>query len=378
MTTELEQLVFGMDANITRLSKKMDEANGKVDRAARRMERRMAEAQRQIEQSMERAFGNPFDGLKNMAATLAAGLSTTAIIGMADAWTEMEGRAGQAIAEGENAGDVMARLSDMALRTYSSLEQTAEGFFRNSNTLKALGYSTDEALNYIEALNNALVVSGAKGQRAESIMNALSKAMASGKLDGDNLNTVIESGGRVAELLADNLGVSTLELAKMGKAGKITGDVLYNSLVGNLEDLRDEADSMAATVGDAIQNAATKLTQYVGEADKSLGATEKLAQAIELLSDNYDVLIPLVALLGSAVGVNMVQNLVRGQIAAYGLAGSFRVAGAAALGAFGGPVGLAITGVTVALGYLAVKQVEQSQNLKNLKEKVEDYRTEQE
>ena len=49
-------------------------------------------------------------------------------------------------------------------------------------------------------------------------MNALSKAMASGKLSGDNLNTVIETGGRVAEALANGLGVTVTELRSASKA----------------------------------------------------------------------------------------------------------------------------------------------------------------
>lgn len=65
------------------------------------------------------------------------------------------------------------------------------------------------------------MVSGAKGEKAAAVQEALSRAMALGKLSGDQLNTVIMSGGEVVSLLAKELGVSTLELRKLGAEGKI-------------------------------------------------------------------------------------------------------------------------------------------------------------
>ena len=72
------------------------------------------------------------------------------------------------------------------------------------------------------------------------MQDALNKAMSLGVLRGQNLNTVIGRGGRVAELLADQLGVTTSELLTMGAQGKITEDVF--ALAGNMQLLSDEAE----------------------------------------------------------------------------------------------------------------------------------------
>lgn len=116
----------------------------------------------------------------------------------------------------------MVRIAEMARRTYSPLEQTAETFLRNASAMEELGYSTNQTLDYVEAINNALVVSDSKGQRAESVMNALGKAMSLSKLSGDNLNTVLESGDRITEALTASLGVTRAELLKLGTDGKLT------------------------------------------------------------------------------------------------------------------------------------------------------------
>src|SRR5690606_9991313 len=120
----------------------------------------------------------------------------------------------------ENAEVIMQRLSDMARRTYSSLQNTAEGFIGTADSLRELGLNTTQTLDYVEALNNALVISGAKGEKAESAMNALNKAMAIGKLQGDGLETVMANAGRVSAALAKELGITQNQLRKFASQGK--------------------------------------------------------------------------------------------------------------------------------------------------------------
>lgn len=207
---------------------------------------------------------------------------------MADAWTDMSSRVGLAVGSMDLAPKVMERIYDMAQRTYSSLDQTAEAFLGNATALRELGYSTNQQLDYTEALNNALVVSGAKAERAASVNNALSKAMAAGKLSGDNLNTVIETGGRVAELLAAKLGVSTNQLRKLGKDGKITSQVIYDALAGSLGKLREEAESMPATISDGFLKIGNALTKFVGTMDQASGVSATIAQGLVFVADNFE------------------------------------------------------------------------------------------
>lgn len=226
--------------------------------------------------------------LLRFASGIAAAFSVAAIISFTNAWTDLNSRV--EIATGSMGLGVvtMGRLSDMARTTYSSLEQTAETFLGNATALRELGKTTSETLNYVEAVNNALVVSGAKGQRAESVMNALNKAMALGKLSGDQLETVLASGGRVTEVLAEHLGVTTLELRKLGAEGKITGQVIYDAMTGNLEKLRAEADSMPATIGDAFVLLNNGMMRMIGTFDQARGASSAVASAIIMVADGMN------------------------------------------------------------------------------------------
>ncbi|MCX8999131.1 tape measure protein [Rhizobiaceae bacterium BDR2-2] len=226
--------------------------------------------------------------VRRVMGVLGAAISTRQLIAYADQWTDLRSRVDLATGSQEAGAAVMDRLAAMARRTYSSLGQTTESWLANATALRELGLTTAESLDFTEALNNAMVVSGARAERAASVQNALSKAMALGTLSGDNLNTVIQSGGRLAELLASELGTTISGLRNLGQQGAITGDVIRTALIGNLELLREEADSMPATIGDAFTLIGNAALQLIGTWDQMAGASSAVAEGLILLADNLE------------------------------------------------------------------------------------------
>lgn len=368
----METHFTGDTKDIDRKLTQLDNRMARYERQTIRANQSAASSFKQVDNSVSKLSVS----LKALAVPLAAAFSLSALQNITDTWTDYQSRVKLAIDETENAADVMGRLADIANTSYNTIETTAEGFLGAAATLKQLGASTDGVLNYTEALNNAMVVSGAKAERAARVQDALGKAMASGKLSGNELNTVIETGGRVAELLAQELGVSTLELRKMGKDGKITADVIYNALTKNLQTLRTEANDMAMTVGDAFLLLQNNIIRYIGQTDQALGVSERFAEAIKLVADNLDLLAK-VALVGvslaAARGVGMLVNYAASATAA-GIASArltaFQIGMQAsmtgvtratllattamtglngAMAFFGGPIGLAISAIAAAV-----------------------------
>lgn len=258
-------------------------------------------------------------------------MTSAVLINYADTWSDLSARVGLAVGDMDMAPEVMARIESMARRTYSSLTLTAESFVANSTSLRELGLNTAQQLDYTEALNLAMVVSGAKAERAAMVQNALSRAMALGVLRGDELNTVIQSGGRVAELLAEKLGTTVSGLRKLGAEGKITTDIVYTSLVGAMGTLIDEAERMPATIGDAFQIVGNRLQALVGGFDQYAGASEMVAIAIIAVADNFDILIAAAGGLATVMAGKLVVSLVAGLIPALVSLGTQAVLASASL-----------------------------------------------
>lgn len=259
---------------------------------------------------MDDGFRSVERAAKRLGGVIGAAFTVRALVNYADTWTDLQARVNLAIGEHENGVHVMGRLGEMARRTYSDLNGTVEAWLANSTALRELGMTTSESLDFQEAMNNALVVSGARADRAAQVNNALSQAMALGALRGHQLNTVIMNGGRVAELLAAELGVNVNQLRALGAQGAITGDVIQRALVGNLEKLREEADSMPATIGDALTLMGNSIQTLVGRFDQMLGASELVAGGIIFLADNLQLAASIAIAAGGAVALSYVPAVI--------------------------------------------------------------------
>lgn len=312
MATDVERLVVAMEARTASFEKALNRANGVANRRATSIEKRFKDMNKNISGSFKNM-------LRSGIAMAGIGLGVSEIQKMADAWTDMSSRVGLAVKDMDAAPKVMDRIYDMAQRTYSGLEQTAEAFLGNATALGELGYSTNQQLDFTEALNNALVVSGAKAQRAASVNDALSKAMAFGSLQGQNLNTVIQTGGRVAEALAEELGIGVNQLRQFGKDGKITGEVIYNSLTKRLETLRGEADAMPATIADGFLKIQNALTKFVGTMDQANEVSGTLAQGLVFVADNFDHVAMAAAAAAAVLLSSYIPTLARLGVASVGL-----------------------------------------------------------
>lgn len=286
---------------IARLSVSLGLNTAAFEKGAKDAERQLGQTEKRVE-----TFGNrvssvtPKLGMLTKAlGALGIGLGIREIGRMADEWSEISSRLTNATGSAEAGANALERLTDVARRSYSPIAQTTETFIQQSTALNALGVSTQTQLDLTEALNNALVVSATRGQRADSVMNAWNKAMAVGKMSTDEYNTVVANSGRLAQALADSLGVNVNQLRGLASQGKITREVMLG-LAGQLETLRQEAEDMPATIGDGFTLLKDRLLQMVGSFDQSIGASAGLATAMVMLSDNLDA----VAAAAVAVGVS--------------------------------------------------------------------------
>ena len=283
MATEVATLLFEAD---TRQLKSANDELDKTERAGIRAQ----DAAKKMGVELKKAANDSISPLQKASSGISALTSALVALGGAlavrqfvvytDQWTDLNSRLINATGSAEAANQALQAISQTARTTYSSLAQTAEAFLLNSMALNEMGYTTRQQVELADALNNALVISGTKGERAASVMNALSKALALGKLSGENFNTVIQSGGRVVQALADGLGVTTSELRSMAADGLLTTEAVIVSMTSQLEILRTEAEEMPATIGDAMVQLGNFALEAVGKLDEAAGLSASIAETI--------------------------------------------------------------------------------------------------
>jgi tape measure domain-containing protein len=263
-----------------------------------------------------------FRSLMVVLGPLAALFSVSALANYADAWSDMQSRVGAAIRDMDAAPAMMKRLVDIANASYSPLSQTVEIYGRNVAVLRDLGRGAVEAADFTEALNHALVTTATKGQDADVVLNALSRSIAIGGLRAMEFETIMSRSPRVLEAIADEMGTTVTGLRKLATEGKVTGQVIVDALIGSLEQLREEAAEMPATIGDAFVRIGTNLMALIGQMDKAAGASEAIAGVLIKLGDNLGRVITYAGTAVTAFGVYYVGAMVAANASTITLAGS--------------------------------------------------------
>lgn len=303
---DLAELGFVVkDQPLARAEDRLDRLVPAADKAAKATDRfnKAASESPSATNRMASGLSNLTTVALKFATGIAAAFSISMLANYADAWSDMQSRVGAAIKDMEAAPALMQRLVDVANASYSPLAQTVEIYGRNVAVLKDLGRTAAETADFTESLNHMLVITATRGERAEAVQNALSKAMAVGKLQADGLETVLANGGRVAEALAAELGTTVSNLRKFAAEGKITGSVIANAIIKPLEDVREQAGGMAATITDAFVILNNNVTQAIGTLDKATGASSAVASAIIYLAENLHLVVAGVSALAVALTV---------------------------------------------------------------------------
>ncbi len=260
--------------------------------------------------------------LKTAAASLFGAFSAKLIADVSSEFSDLRGRVNDAAGSLDKGAAVMDRLAGIARTTYAGLGQTAEGYLANASAMRELGYSTREVLDYTSALNNAMTISGAKGDTALQVQTALSKAMSLGALRGEELNTVLAKGGVVTDLLTTYFDTNREGLLKLGSEGKLTGDIIAKILIKAMEDLETRSGKMSATTNDGVTQIGNSIMQLIGKFDEATGAGELFGNGLVWIADNLQTVATIGATAAALYGGYFVTSLVAAQMAALGLSGA--------------------------------------------------------
>ncbi|MCH7331416.1 tape measure protein [Acinetobacter modestus] len=275
----------------------LDQSLGNTNQELKETETLASKASQGVEQ-LQSTYGL----LTSVLAGLGIGVTASELAQTSDEFKNLEGRIKIAVGETGNFESAMDGVVRVALETNSNLTATGDLFAtltRATRDLKTTtnGVVTDyklsqtQLLQLTETINQSIKVSGASAQASEAAIVQFAQAIGSSVLRGDELNSIIEQAPRLAQALADGLGVPIGKLKELGEAGQLSADVVIKALRQQSEVIDAEYKKLPLTVGSSIENLKTSWMVYIGELDKSNGVSESVAKAIKYIADNLDQLV---------------------------------------------------------------------------------------
>jgi tape measure domain-containing protein len=254
-----------------------------------------------------------FRGL--MAGLSAFALFETAksLVATADSMKLLEGRIQVATSGAKDFAASYQELVNISLRTHTAFDANATLFARVNKAMETLGGTSQDTLALTETMAQAIRISGASAGETASVVRQLSQALASGVLRGDEFNSIMENGSRLAYALAAGLNVNVGELRKMAEGGELSAGRVIQAIMSQAQTIDAEYKKIPVTVGAALQDVRTQFDQYIHTVDSGSSATSDLAGAFEALALNMRPVLDSVVSLGeitaAVLGVQMVGAL---------------------------------------------------------------------
>lgn len=188
---------------------------------------------------------------------------------------------------------------------YLSAQRSRNAFMTTANSVgklatlasSAFDGSMEQVIAFTELMNKMFVISGASAAEASNAMYQLTQAMAAGKLQGDEMRSILENAPMLAQKLAEKLGVSVGEIKDLGAEGKITADIIKDALFESADEIEEKFENMPKTIGqtwteianhalNAFRPVIDKVQQFINSPifekfkNKLLGIITKVANGI--------------------------------------------------------------------------------------------------
>ncbi|MDN8230469.1 tape measure protein [Acinetobacter baumannii] len=179
----------------------------------------------------------------------------------------------------------------IAQKTYSAWDSVLQVYQRFSDNAKTLNLTMDDTARLTETVSKAVAISGANAEAADAALVQFGQALASGTLRGEELNSVMEQTPALAKAIAKGMGITVGELRSVAAEGKITSQ----EIVKALRNVESDVDALFAktdiTIGQSLTLLNNEITKFIGEAGKGSGAAQTLAEGIQILGNNLNLII---------------------------------------------------------------------------------------
>ncbi len=412
MAEEIDRLLVRVEANAAQFEAQMKKINKALygsqyatQQALRKIKSETAAAAPQMFKPIGDSFKREMAGL---ASGLAAAFTTQQVIKYADAYTSLQNRLKATGLAGEALKRVEDSLYETANRNGIAVAATAELYQRATMARDNLGASEQQLLDLVSGTSAALKVQGTSATEASGALLQLGQLLGGANVQAQEYNSLIDQMPVLLQAVAngsDRFGGSINNLTKAVKDGKVSSREFFNAALIGLKAVETQAGSATVTVSAALQTLNNELGRFVGQTDASLSITERMAQAILVLARNLDTVRDAVTVAATVIGTTLASRAIgagivsftalRAQIAltnvqlmatalqsgvaaggitrlsVAGAAGSASMRGlSAAMAFFGGPIGLAITGLAAGVALLAVNSGRAAREAKELANEV--------
>lgn len=230
----------------------------------------------------------------SVATAFVGGFAFTSIVNMADDWGQLAVRVKMAVESVNGSAsdyeNVQDRLLTISNRNAKAIEDSQELYIATASSMKDLGYSIDQTVDFIEAMSNSYTMNATSADKVKVSIDTINKAMITGKITGKQWTQLMSSTSNIASALADSMGIAEKDVKRLGVNGQISMRQLADAMIKVKDETGEMADAMGFTGKDGVTILTNSFKHLIGEFNKSHGITKSLANGLILVANNIELI----------------------------------------------------------------------------------------
>jgi tape measure domain-containing protein len=224
--------------------------------------------------------------------------------------------------------DGLRTQEELSKAIYESAQRSRADYLATSRVIGRMGIlagqafnNNDELIAFTELVNKAFLVGGSTQQEQRAAMYQLTQAMASGRLQGDEMRTIRESASLLKKAIQNYMGLDDAAFKEAQKNGEITAEVIKNAVFASSDEIQNKFNEIPITFSQAMTMAGNSLLTNME--DIFTGISTNGVSMIQTLVSNFDILAGILGYIAGVSLVILIRNLVAALPAAAALALSF-------------------------------------------------------
>lgn len=223
------------------------------------------------------------------AAGTAAGLAALGAVVFAgqkhlaeyqDRYQQLEARLANSLGSTAAAKSALDALRKSTQETGLGFDAAADALGRIARNNDAIGLTQQQMLQMVETVQKLGAVSGASMAEMQGGLIQFGQALASGRLQGDELRSIMENFPALAKAIAENfeaadgrIGVSIGTLRRMGSEGELTSQKIADAVLRATEKAQKEYDKLPGTMERANRKLADSFNKMLTDMGSYFGSS---------------------------------------------------------------------------------------------------------
>ncbi|EIW8506849.1 tail tape measure protein [Klebsiella pneumoniae] len=233
---------------------------------------------------LDKSLDNLGGGFSRLAVAVKGYISIQALIKLqqlSEEFTLLQARVTRLSSSSEEGARSFQQLVSIASTTGASLGDTVNLWQQLTATLKTVGATNSDVNRLVMTLQKIGTIGGSSAQEMANALRQFMQSVASGRIQAEEFNSVLEQMPELARQIADGMGIPFNELRQLMLAGKLDIGEVLAAIERRSDEINQQFEKMPRTVTQATNALVTQFGVAVSKIDDAIGVSRYLAKLLD-------------------------------------------------------------------------------------------------